>query len=96
MNYTSTVSTESHGLENSTACCSKLSAFRFIDYSIGAMAAREDGKKEKKRKGTVIITIQEGDSQESLEEVNNFLFREILLLLILLLFFSLTILPRRS
>ena len=37
-------------------------------------ASSEDGKKEKKRKDTVIITIQEGDSQESLEEVNNFYF----------------------
>ena len=56
-------------------CCSKLSAFRFIGFSIGAMAApSEDGKKEKKRRERVIITIKEGDSQESLEEVNNFYF----------------------
>ena len=33
-------------------------------------ASSEDGKKEKKRRGMVIITIEEGDSQESLEEVN--------------------------
>ena len=37
-------------------------------------APSEDGKKEKKRTERVIITIEEGDSQESLEEVNNFYF----------------------
>ena len=36
-------------------------------------APSEDGKKEKRRE-RVIITIEEGDSQESLEEVNNFYF----------------------
>ena len=56
-------------------------------------APSEDGKKEKKRKERVIITIEEGDSQESLEEVINFYFSKILPLLILLLF-SLTICPR--
>ena len=37
-------------------------------------APSEDGKKEKKRREDMIITIEEGDSQESLEEVTNFYF----------------------
>ena len=76
MDYISTVSTESHGLENSTACGSKLSAFRFIDYSIGAMATAEkdeEGKKHKRKDN--IITLKPGDSQESLDKVSDFIFK---------------------